>query len=177
MPISHSLLGFLAQQPASASELRRNFDTATGNAWPLNQGQVSQTLQRLLRDGLIESQGVTQGETGRSAESFRITESGRAELLSWLRSPVLPAPGERDELIIKIAIAHTTKSHDVTMLIQQQREAVMTHMHAAVRTLRATPRNPGALSVERLILERQIFNLEAENRWLDHIETMKETTP
>ena len=52
--------------------------------WPLNVGQVYTTLQRLERDGLVESDET--GEDG-PQKGFRITEAGAAELAGWLRTP------------------------------------------------------------------------------------------
>ncbi len=49
----------------------------TGEVWPLNVGQVYTTLQRLERDGLIESEGE---DAAGPQKSFRITADGDAEL-------------------------------------------------------------------------------------------------
>jgi DNA-binding PadR family transcriptional regulator len=60
------------------------FETRTGDVWPLNGGQVYTTLQRLERDGLVESDG-TGGEGPR--KGFRITAEGERELAgTWRRS-------------------------------------------------------------------------------------------
>jgi Transcriptional regulator PadR-like family len=51
--------------------------------WPLNVGQVYTTLQRLERDGLVESDG---GE-GERQRWYRIASAGGRELADWLRTP------------------------------------------------------------------------------------------
>ncbi len=43
--------------PSTGSQLREEFEARTGEVWPLNVGQVYTTLQRLERDGLVESDG------------------------------------------------------------------------------------------------------------------------
>ena len=51
MSIKHSLLALLADGPRSASQLQQQFSDRTQAVWPLNIGQVTQTLARLERDG------------------------------------------------------------------------------------------------------------------------------
>ncbi|MFV8395001.1 helix-turn-helix transcriptional regulator [Corynebacterium hindlerae] len=171
MPIPHSLLELLALGPSSASELRRNFHALTNQQWPLNQGQVSQTLGRLQRDGLIRSVGTEYSDHGHATEIFTLTSAGEDELTRWWHNPVRHRDNQRDELVIKISLAVTTRSHHLPDLIQRQREAVMSELRSTTMQLRELPKNR---SPQRLLLERRIFNLEAENRWLDRIDTLKD---
>src|ERR1035437_10493664 len=57
MSIPHVLLALLAEGPKYGLQLREEFEAGTGEVWPLNVGQVYTTLQRLERDGLVESEG------------------------------------------------------------------------------------------------------------------------
>lgn len=57
MAIREALLALLERGPASAYQLKRDFERTTSDTWPLNMGQVSTTLRRLERDGLIEQSG------------------------------------------------------------------------------------------------------------------------
>ena len=50
MAIREALLALLERGPASAYQLKKDFDRTIGLTWPLNMGQVSTTLQRLNRD-------------------------------------------------------------------------------------------------------------------------------
>lgn len=54
MAIREALLALLEQSPSTAYQLKQGFERATSRIWPLNMGQISTTLQRLHRDGLIE---------------------------------------------------------------------------------------------------------------------------
>ena len=56
MAIRESLLALLEQSPSTAYQLKQGFERATSRIWPLNMGQISTTLQRLHRDGLIEEE-------------------------------------------------------------------------------------------------------------------------
>ncbi len=59
MSVRHALLALLSEGPKYGLQLRHEFEERTGEVWPLNVGQVYTTLQRLERDGLIESDGRT----------------------------------------------------------------------------------------------------------------------
>ena len=56
MSIRHSLLALLVEGDAYGNQLRTAFEERTGGTWPLNIGQVYQTLDRLVRDGLAMQQ-------------------------------------------------------------------------------------------------------------------------
>src|SRR5207302_4570351 len=80
MSVRHALLALLSEGPKYGLQLRHEFEERTGEVWPLNVGQVYTTLQRLERDGLIESDG--EGEAS-PHKSFRITTEGATELDTW----------------------------------------------------------------------------------------------
>ncbi|WP_431638908.1 PadR family transcriptional regulator [Corynebacterium ulcerans] len=170
MTIRHSLLSLLAAKPRPVGELRTQFHELTQHTWPLNIGQVFQTIQRLERDGFVESLGEVEGSTGHTAQVYGITAHGRDELETWWSTPTLLSKNQRDELVIKIAMAQATNASGVGEMVQRQREAVMWELRDVVKQkIALAPQRTAA----RLLLERRIFNLEAESRWLDHIETLE----
>ena len=92
MSVRHALLALLSEGPKYGLQLRQEFEARTGEVWPLNVGQVYTTLQRLERDGLVESDDTA--EEG-PQKGFHITAEGEAELTEWLRTPpdLLAPPG------------------------------------------------------------------------------------
>jgi DNA-binding PadR family transcriptional regulator len=156
------------------ARLRSEFEARTGGTWPLNVGQVYQTLTRLERDGLVEAVGAD--DEGRI--SYRLTRTGHAEVTRWWLSPVDRQTTPRDELVIKLALAVTVDGVDVAKVVQTQRTATLRHLQDLTRLKqRATAshqaRDEGA-EVDLawlLVLENLIFAGEAEVRWLDHVET------
>ncbi len=70
MSVRHALLALLSEGPKYGLQLREEFEARTGEVWPLNVGQVYTTLQRLERDGLVESDD--DGDAG-PQKGFRIT--------------------------------------------------------------------------------------------------------
>ena len=83
MSVPHALLALLSEGPKYGLRLQNEFEHRTGEVWPLNVGQVYTTLQRLERDGLVETDEA--GE--RSQKRYRITSAGAHELGDWLRTP------------------------------------------------------------------------------------------
>ncbi|MEO8830070.1 PadR family transcriptional regulator [Lapillicoccus sp.] len=176
MSIRLGLLALLAERPKYGAQLRTEFESRTGGAWPLNVGQVYTTLGRLERDGLVRNLG---GDDD-SHIAYELTDEGRAVTAAWWASPVGRVETPRNELVIKLALAVTSPGVDVTAVVQTQRTATMRHLRDLTR-LKATPgSHPRGVrlpptSPERdlawsLVLENLLFGAEAEARWLDHVE-------
>ena len=92
--------------------------------WPLNVGQVYTTLQRLERDGLIESDDPDDGDDGGPQKAFRITPGGNDELSNWLHTPPdLSLPPR--QLVIKVLVALRVPGVDVHEVIQVHRRYVV----------------------------------------------------
>lgn len=166
MSVKHALLALLSWRPSTTYQLRKDFDTSTGQAWPLNIGQVSTTLQRLERDGLVVRDGGASDDPSAPGQ-WRLTDAGRAEVAAWWRRPVPRADRGRDELVIKLALAAVVPGVDVADLVQRQRSAIQRTLHDLTRLRRDT--DPDDLPT-RLVLGNHIFAAEADLRWLDEVE-------
>ena len=156
MSVRNALLALVAQQPAGVYRLKQMFEEQTCGAWPLNIGQVYQTMQRLERDGQVVSHAET--NAGRDSEV----------LDAWWATPVPRENPERDELVMKLAVSAADPTVDVEAMIQTQRRSTLSALRDVTR-LKASA-DEGELAW-KLILERHIFDLEAELNWLDHIES------
>lgn len=166
MSVKHVILVLLQKKPAGAYSLKQSIDELTGNAWPMNIGQVSQTITRLDRAGLVQSAGeVTTG--GRVAELYAITEAGEEELSRWWRTPLVKSPRDRDDLVMRVLAAVHSDAVDVSDIIQTQRKQTLQALAEATRELR---KGDSADVASYFILQRRIFDLDSESRWLDHIE-------
>ncbi len=163
MSVRQGLLALLEEGPRYGYQLRAEFEERTGSTWPLNVGQVYSTLSRLERDGLVAPDGADdEGHV-----YYRITDAGRAEVLTWFTSPVERTTPPRDELAIKLALAVTVPGVDVRAVIQAQRTATLRALQDYTRVkLRAGDADLAWL----LVVESLIFSAEAEVRWLDHCE-------
>ena len=164
MSVRHALLALLSEGPKYGLQLRHEFEQRTGEVWPLNVGQVYTTLQRLERDGLIES-GDDALEVG-PQKSFRITREGHAELQTWLRTPSDLSAPPRDELVIKVLIAIEIPGVDVAEVIQAHRRHVVEQMQEWTRI----KRDAGEDVSLSLVLDAELFRLDSVIRWLDAAE-------
>ena len=173
MSVKQALLALLGDGPRYGYQLRAEFEERTGGTWPLNIGQVYTTLNRLERDGLVETVDGEDGEHG-SQVVYRATDAGCDEVARWFTTPVARTQPPRDELAIKLAIAVTVPGVDVGTVIQQQRSATIAALQDYTRLKRqgleqATEGDRAELAWS-LVLDSLVFNAEAEVRWLDHCE-------
>lgn len=166
MSVKFALLALLSRQPSTTYQLRKDFDETTSSSWPLNIGQVSTTLQRLERDGLVvrDDQGDDDSD---SHGQWHLTEEGRRELDAWWRAPVAPAQRARDELVIKLALAVALGDVDVADVVRRQRTATQRTLHDVTRLRRGLDAHDIA---GRLVLDNHLFLTEAELRWLDDVD-------
>ena len=159
MSVPHALLALLSEGPKYGLRLQNEFEARTGEVWPLNVGQVYTTLQRLERDGLVESDGTG----GRSQKRYRITSTGDRELAHWLRTPPDFVPPPRDELVIKVLVALQIPGTDIHEILQVHRRHVIEIMQRYTR-IKAAAGDDVALA---LVADAELFRLEAIVRWLD----------
>ena len=160
MSVRHALLALLSEGPKYGLQLRQEFEARTGEVWPLNIGQVYTTLQRLERDGFVESDDT---EMEGPQKGFRITDVGRGELEDWLRTPPDDAVPPRDELVIKVLVAVGMPGVDVQVLLQIHRHRLVELMQRYTRLKEEALEDVGAA----LVVDAEIFRLDALIRWLD----------
>lgn len=164
MSVRNALLALLTEQPQHGYHLKSEFERRTGSTWPLNIGQVYTTLQRLERDGLVRASAPEND----GSVLYATTPPGSEEVDRWWATPVDRDAPARDELAIKLAMAVTVPGVDVSGLVQRQRTATLRWLQQLTR-LKAGPDATGDLAWS-LVLERLLFEAEAETRWLDHVE-------
>jgi DNA-binding PadR family transcriptional regulator len=161
MSVPHALLALLSEGPKYGLRLQTEFEGRTGEVWPLNVGQVYTTLQRLERDGLVETDD---GEGVRSQKRYRLTAAGDQELSDWLRTPPELVPPPRDELVIKVLVALQIPGIDVHEILQVHRRHVIEVMQRYTRVKAEAPQDDVPLA---LVADAELFRLEGIVRWLD----------
>ena len=161
MSVRHALLALLSEGPKYGLQLREEFEARTGEVWPLNVGQVYTTLQRLERDGLVESDGTA--DEG-PQKGFRITAAGTEELAAWLRTPPDLSSPPRDELVIKVLVAARLPGVDVHEVIQAHRRYLVQLMQQWTRIKEDDDGHDVAVG---LAVDAELFRLDSVTRWLD----------
>src|ERR1700728_3874712 len=159
MSVRHALLALLSEGPKYGLQLRQEFEERTGDVWPLNVGQVYTTLQRLERDGLVESDDAEDGPQ----KGFQITADGQGELDSWLRTPPDLSLPPRDELVIKILVAWRVPGADVHEVIQVHRRYLVELMQQWTRLKEDEAQFDLGFA---LVVDAELFRLDALVRWL-----------
>ena len=129
--------------------------------WPLNVGQVYTTLQRLERDGLVESDG---SDSDGPQKGFRITPAGAEELGRWLRTPPDLSSPPRDELVMKVLVAWGVPGTDVHEVIQAHRRYLVQLMQQWTRIKEGEAETDLSLA---LVVDAELFRLDSVVRWLD----------
>jgi DNA-binding PadR family transcriptional regulator len=161
MSVRHALLALLSEGPKYGLQLREEFVARTGDVWPLNVGQVYTTLQRLERDGLIESDDAA--EPG-PQKGFRITAEGAQELAGWLHTPSDLSVPPRDEMVIKVLVALRVPGTDVHDVIQVHRRHLVELMREWTRIKEDEAEHDLGVA---LVVDAELFRLDSVTRWLD----------
>jgi DNA-binding PadR family transcriptional regulator len=122
---------------------------------------VYTTLQRLERDGLVESEGPD--EDG-PQKGFRITPAGQEELAVWLRTPPDLSSPPRDELVMKVLIAIGAPGVDVHEVVQAHRRYLVELMQEWTRLKEYEAGRDLSFA---LVVDAELFRLDSVVRWLD----------
>jgi len=174
MALHHAVLALLAAKPAHGYELKGSFEQAVGEQWGgLNIGHLYQVLDRLARDGLIESERQPQ-QVKPDRVIHRLTLAGRAELDRWLAEPAIPARGYRDDFFLKIMAA--VRSADPAALpavLSRQRAHLLRQLHA----LAAARATTSTTAVESLLITAAELHIRADLGVVDAAEKTLTTDP
>ena len=170
MSVRHALLALLSAGPKYGLQLRHEFEARTGEVWPLNVGQVYTTLQRLERDGLVASDGEDEGPQ----KGYSITVDGSRELTDWLQTPPAATQPPRDELLIKVLVAAQVPGVDVHEVVQVHRRHLIELMQRYTAIKADAPEDDVALA---LVVDAELFRIEAAVRWLDVADARIERLP
>jgi DNA-binding PadR family transcriptional regulator len=161
MSVRHALLALLSEGPKYGLQLRQEFEARTGDVWPLNVGQVYTTLQRLERDGLVESDDSA---SDGSQKGFRITGDGEQDLARWLRTPPDLTSPPREELVVKVLVAAQAPGVDVHEVIQVHRHYLVQLMQQWTRLKEDEAQFDLAFA---LVVDAELYRLDSVVRWLD----------
>ncbi|HIW61740.1 MAG TPA: PadR family transcriptional regulator [Candidatus Stackebrandtia excrementipullorum] len=159
MAIGQTFLGLLEAGPRHGYDLKRAYDEQFGGSRPLHYGQVYSTLSRLLKNGLVEVDGIEQGE-GPERKRYAVTEAGVTDVAAWLAAPEKPEPYLQNTLYTKVVLSLLT-NRPAGELLDVQRAEHLRLMRELTRR-----KNDGDLS-DQLICDHALFHLEADLRWLE----------
>ena len=162
MSVRHALLALLSEGPKYGLQLRQEFEARTGDVWPLNIGQVYTTLQRLERDGLVESDD---SDNDGPQKDFRITSERRGGA-----GPVAAHAAGPDVAAARRAgrqgagRGRRRPGVDVHEVIQVHRHYLVQLMQQWTRLKEDEAQFDLAFA---LVVDAELFRLDSVVRWLD----------
>ena len=159
MALQHAVLALLAGKPAHGYGLKSSFEQAVGDQWGgLNIGHLYQILDRLARDGLIESERQPQ-QVKPDRMVHRLTPAGRAELDRWLAEPAVRTRGYRDDFFLKVmAAARSGDQATLNGVLDRQRAHLLRELHGLAKARALT----GGSSVESLLITAAELHIRAD---------------
>ncbi len=167
MPLHHAVLALLAGKPAHGYELKASFEQAVGDQWGgLNIGHLYQILERLNRDGLIESERQPQ-QIKPDRVVHRLSPAGQAELDRWLAEPSVHQRGYRDDFFLKLMAA--TRGGDQATLdgvLRRQRTYLLKELRALGEARGQAPGSP----VTDLLITAAELHVKADLGIIDAVE-------
>ncbi len=167
--VRFALLALLMQGGTHGYELKLRFERSTGGLWPLNVGQVYDALRRLERDDLV-TQSTDSDEERRP---YTLTARGREVAERWLAAASDARTPPRDELAIKLMVAHAAGSGAFVNALQRQREASMGRLQVFARR-KADAAEVAGDGPEVWLVDLLMLRAQADVRWLDLIEARAE---
>ncbi len=166
MSLKHSILAVLTLGDCHGYQIRQEIESRTGQTYDINIGQIYSTLERLQRDGYV----TANKQNSEGQITYSITVSGKSEANDWLNAPVLQSTPVKNELAIKLALAVTIPGVNTERILQLQRISALQNLQTLTTAKMATNPLDSTDLAWQLILDSQIFSLESELRWLDHVE-------
>lgn len=170
MSLKHAILGFLSFAPFSGYELKKAFDLSVQHFWPANQSQIYRTLAQLDEEGLVEKE-VVEREERLDMKIYTITDAGRAELHTWLATP-LPERDDREPFLIQVYFSGQLSDVEVLNLFKQklketeERLAVYEAVHQMIQNTPSKTADQRAIFMSTLTLEAGYVNNQSIAAWL-----------
>jgi len=154
MSLPHVLLGLLTRGAGSGWDLKARLARDPSVSWDAELAQIYPALKTLLRGGYVAMKR-RRSTKGPARREYRITPSGRRELLEWLAEPPR-LPRAKDAALARLAFLERARP--------EERAA---HLHAYRSLLadalkRAGPASSAARRRRRALLETELAWADAE---------------
>src|SRR5215472_18403962 len=162
MSLRFAILGLIAEEPLHGYEVKSRFERMLGGTWEVNIGQVYTTLQRLERDGLIETSG---GRGDRNRLAYQPTDAGRDAFAEWLGEPDDEPQQLRASIYLKLLLALRQRDGAAAGLLAQQHRSCLQRLRdlAALEEQAARDGRDDLL----LLFRGAVLHTEADLRWVE----------
>jgi DNA-binding PadR family transcriptional regulator len=165
-PLGLMVLLQLFQEPMHVYRMQKLFE-AQGKDRVVNvraRASLYQTIERLLRLGLVEVAETIRQEGYPDRVVYAITEDGREVARDWLREMLSTLDGEYPEFIAALSVVMALSPEDAREQLERRAERLETQLADAERGLEGAP--PGLPRLFLLEEEYRMAVLRAELAWL-----------
>ncbi|ONI92180.1 hypothetical protein ALI22I_05110 [Saccharothrix sp. ALI-22-I] len=135
MSLRYALIALLTGRPMTGYDLSKSFSRSVAHVWHAPDSQIYPELNRMERDGLLDSVEVPWGKKGTKKE-YHVTDAGLADFRKWMESPLVPQR-QRDPAYLKAAYFDFADPEAVRDQLRQQQAYWEEHL-AMLEGTRAT---------------------------------------
>lgn len=146
MSLRAALLALISAGPLTGYDAAKRFAGSVGNIWYASDSQIYPELRKMEAEGLLDTQPVPWGSKGTTKTQYRVNSAGRAELGSWISTP-MAYPLERDPVRLRTAYLewadddvavdhfqdHIQHHRSVAQRAQEQIQALQQRTHPTLR--------------------------------------------
>lgn len=109
-----AILAILEQGPAYGLLIRNELQRRQERTRPINVGQVYNTIDRLVRDGLARQSHATPD----GLPLYVLTDEGTATLRTWVMTPHIDAAKPWDSMLMQVLLVRSLPGHTALPLIR-----------------------------------------------------------
>jgi PadR family transcriptional regulator AphA len=172
MSLKYALVGFLNLAPMTGYEIKKNLDRSTSHFWSAGLNQIYPTLGGLEAEGWITS--MIEPQDGRpDRKVYRLTATGRHELLDWLAEPPEALARSRNAGLLKLFFAGYLEKDQVLRQLHAQLELHRRQLAGYEVTRGIIREKAGQASLERPAVFWELvreLGEEHERTWVSWLE-------
>lgn len=174
MSTKHALLGLLLEGPSYPYQLADRLKARLGPAWALNSGQVSNAINQMKKEKLIEP--VADGPGGQKRRrSVSITESGEREFEAWLEAILVAVKLPRRPELLKITLAGPTRLNTVLDHLEAYEERYTKRLNEFKDIRNLIPHQPTLVRADHVLLRLNLsFDISLLEGELQRAREMRE---
>jgi len=168
MTIRQAILGLLFQQPQTGYDLKKTISSSSILHWSGNNNQIYTTLIQLKSEGCVESD-ISEPGGYPARKVYRLTSSGKAELLNSISTP--PAPPEmKNHFLIQFLFADTLPAGKLAEILdayaEELSQAIAFEQEQSRRSLSETNLTPGQRALQQLAAQNLADHYTCELNWV-----------
>ncbi len=167
MSIKHVILGFLSETPLTGYDLKKKFSDSDIFHWSGNNNQIYRTLVELHDEHFVTIE-VQYQENKPPRKIYTITESGRATLQEWMRSPP-ELPQFRNALLMQLTWADQLEPDALSRMLGGYEDELQAHIIILREQARRKRINAEKPALRDRIAEHWIAFYELELGWVNQL--------